>query len=91
MQSLTVTRHAQCAKPPEKISIFSRILYKENFLEMSEGRSLLLGHAAPGSPHGRGAYIPYSLELTPPSIISPPLLFAKICCGGIFISNLSPP
>ena len=35
--------------------------------------------------------IPYSLELTPPSIISPPLLFAEICCGGIFISNLSPP
>ena len=33
----------------------------------------------------------YSLDITPPSIISPPLLFAKICCGGIFISNLSPP
>ena len=26
-----------------------------------------------------------------PSIISPPLLFAKNVCGGIFISNLSPP
>ena len=34
--------------------------------------------------------LPYSLELTPPSSISPPLLFAKICCRGIFISNLSP-
>ena len=34
--------------------------------------------------------LPYSLELRPPSIISPPLLFAGICRGGIFISNLSP-
>ena len=30
-------------------------------------------------------YIPYSLEITPPSIISPPLLFAEICCGGIYL------
>ena len=66
MQSLTLTRHAQCAKPPEKISIFSRILYKENFLEMSEGRSLLLGHAAPArqpAPHGRGLYSCNHVEL----------------------------
>ena len=34
--------------------------------------------------------LPYSLEIKPPSIKAPPLLFAKICCGGIFISNLSP-
>ena len=27
----------------------------------------------------------------PPSFISPPLLFAWICCWGIFISNLRPP
>ena len=37
-------------------------------------------------------YIPYSLELTPPSIISPPLTFwQNMLRTGIFISNLSPP
>ena len=41
--------------------------------------------------HASMFLLPYSLELTPPSIISPPLLFAEICRGGIFISNLSPP
>ena len=46
MQSLTLTRHAQCAKPPEEISIFSRILYKKIFLRCLRG--------GPGSPRGRG-------------------------------------
>ena len=27
----------------------------------------------------------------PPSIISPTFQFAKVCCGGIFISSLCPP
>ena len=27
----------------------------------------------------------------PPLFISPPFHFARICCGGIFISNLHPP
>ena len=35
--------------------------------------------------------IPHSLDITPPSFISPPLLFSWICCRGIFISNLCPP
>ena len=35
--------------------------------------------------------LPYSLDITPPSFISPPFHFARICCEGIFISNLSPP
>ena len=33
--------------------------------------------------------LPHWLEITPHSNISTPLLFAKNCCGGIFISNLS--
>ena len=39
------------------------------------------------------ASIPYSLDIMPPFEYKPPppLLFAKICCGGIFFSNLSPP
>ena len=39
----------------------------------------------------KDTYVPYSLEITPPLNISLPLLFAKIYCGGIFISNLCPP
>ena len=35
--------------------------------------------------------VPYSLDITPPSFISPPFRFARIRCEGIFISNLSPP
>ena len=35
--------------------------------------------------------LPYSLDITPPSFISPPFHFARIRCEGIFISNLSPP
>ena len=37
--------------------------------------------------------IPYSLDITPPSFISPPppFRFARIRCEGIFISNLPPP
>ena len=35
--------------------------------------------------------VPYSLDITPPPFISPPLLFPWICCWGIFISNLCPP
>ena len=38
-----------------------------------------------------GKHIPYSLDITPPSFISPPFHFARIRCEGIFISNLSPP
>ena len=35
--------------------------------------------------------LPYSLDITPPSFISPSLLLAWICCWGIlFISNLHP-
>ena len=39
-------------------------------------------------PHVNG--IPYSLEITPPSIISPTpsWLFEKICCGGVIIGPL---
>ena len=32
--------------------------------------------------------VPYSLDITPPLFISPPFRFARICCEGIFISNL---
>ena len=39
----------------------------------------------------RGNVLPYSLDITPPSFISPPFHFARIRCEGIFISNLSPP
>ena len=39
----------------------------------------------------KDTYVPYSLEITPPLNISLPLLFAKIYCGGIFISSLCPP
>ena len=32
--------------------------------------------------------VPCSLDITPPSFISPPFRFARIRCEGIFISNL---
>ena len=35
--------------------------------------------------------VPYSLKILPPSNISPPFLFAKICCGGIFYLQFKPP
>ena len=35
--------------------------------------------------------LPYSLDITPPSFIRPPLLFAWICCEGTFISILRLP
>ena len=36
-------------------------------------------------------HVSYSLDITPPSFISPPFHFARIRREGIFISNLRPP